>query len=66
MAKDATAEWQLGYEAAIEECIAAIKAQRTSFSSNQYAVGQPMSSFLERFACEQCIEAILKLKKPVH
>lgn len=66
MTKDPAAEWQAGYQAAIEECISAIKAQRTSFSSNQYAVGQPMSSFLERFACDQCIEAILKLKKPVH
>lgn len=63
--KDTAAEWQSGYDAAIESCIAAIENQKASFASEQYAVGQPLSSFLERFACDQCIDAITALKKPV-
>lgn len=32
--------------------------QRDVFASDQYAVGQPMSSFGERFACGRIAEAI--------
>jgi hypothetical protein len=62
---DPASEWQSGYDAAIDSCIAAIEKQKASFASEQYAVGQPLSSFQERFACDQCIDAIAALKKPV-
>ena len=62
---DPASEWQAGHNAAIDSCIAAIEKQKASFASEQYAVGQPLSSFLERFACDQCIDAITALKKPV-
>lgn len=41
-----------------ERCIAAIEAQKAIFMSPEYATGQPLSTFQERFACDQCIEAI--------
>jgi hypothetical protein len=62
---DPASEWQSGYDAGIESCIAVIEKQKASFASEQYAAGQPLSSFLERFACDQCINAITALKKPV-
>ena len=46
----------------IDECIAAIRVQQASFASSEYAVGQPLSSFQERFACGRCIEELEKLK----
>jgi hypothetical protein len=46
----------------IEECAAACRSQAENFLSPAYAVGQPMSSFSERFACEQCEKAIRALK----
>lgn len=48
--------------AVIEECIQAVKAQQESFASEEYATGQPHSSFGERFACKSCIEALEGLK----
>lgn len=48
--------------AVIDECIQAIKAQRETFASSEYATGQPRSSFGERFACKSCIEALEGLK----
>ncbi|HEU4345771.1 MAG TPA: hypothetical protein VFU31_29835 [Candidatus Binatia bacterium] len=45
-------------QAVIEECIQAIKAQQETFASEEYATGQPHSSFGERFACKSCIEAL--------
>jgi hypothetical protein len=32
--------------------------QAKLFSSDEYAAGQPLSSFSERFACYQCAKAI--------
>lgn len=48
--------------AVIDECIQSVKAQRETFSSAEYATGQPHSSFGERFACKSCIEALEGLK----
>lgn len=47
--------------AALEEAIKACDDQRDDFLSEQYAVGQPMSSFSERFACGECARAIRAL-----
>lgn len=63
LTKDTAAEWQEGYEAGVKACIAIIEAQKASFASEQYAVGQPLSSFQERFACDQCIDGIRKLQE---
>lgn len=63
MTKDPAAEWQKGYDAGLEACVAIIEAQKASFASEQYAVGQPLSSFQERFACDQCIDGIRNLKR---
>lgn len=41
-----------------ERAIAACEAQREAFRSTEYAFNQPLGSLLERFACDQCIEAI--------
>lgn len=41
-----------------QAAIEAIEAQKASFASNEYAVGQPLSSFAERFACDQIAAAI--------
>lgn len=45
---------RLGLEAAAGVC----DAQKQVFMSEEYAVGQPMSSFMERFACGCCSDAI--------
>ena len=39
-------------------CIAIAEQVRDGFLSEEYAVGQPLSSIQERFACNQVIEAI--------
>jgi len=43
---------------AVARCIEIARETRDGFLSEQYAVGQPMSSFLERFACDQVAQAI--------
>lgn len=43
---------------AVARCIEIVRETRDGFLSEQYAVDQPMSSFLERFACDQVAEAI--------
>ena len=41
---------------AIEAC----EAQKRAFLSTEYAANQPIGSLLERFACDECIDAIRK------
>ena len=38
--------------------IKALEKQQKSFMSNEYSVGQPMSSFKERFAVGVCIREV--------
>lgn len=45
------------YEQAAKVC----EQQARDFLSEQYAVGQPMSSISERFACQECATAIRAL-----
>lgn len=47
-----------------ERCAQACEDQAASFLSPQYATGQPLSSFPERFACQQCADAIRNLPIP--
>ena len=51
---DPVALVQAGIDAAAEACA----KQRDDFLSPQYAVGQPISSMMERFACDECGNAI--------
>lgn len=44
--------------AAIARCIEIARETRDGFLSEEYATGQPLSSFQERFACNQVAEAI--------
>jgi len=53
-----------GWNAAIEAAAKACIDQQKVFASPQYATGQPLSSFGERFACGKCAEEITALKKP--
>lgn len=46
-----------GIERAAEVC----EKQAQSFLSEEYATGQPLSSFSERFACGMCISVIRAL-----
>ena len=41
-----------------ERAIAACERQKADFLSTEYAFNQPLGSLLERFACDECIEAI--------
>ena len=41
-----------------EACAKEAEAQAAFFLSSEYATGQPMSSFMERFACKQVAAAI--------
>lgn len=50
--------------ATIERCAQACEAQAANFLSPEYTTGQPMSSFQERFACNQCAAAIRQLASP--
>lgn len=43
---------------AFEEAAQVCEQQSREFLSPQYAVGQPLSSFAERFACGECAKAI--------
>jgi hypothetical protein len=43
-----------GIEAAAKAC----EAQAKAFLSPEYATDQPLSSFSERFACDECAKAI--------
>lgn len=47
-------------EAAVDAC----KQVGRDFLSPEYATGQPISSFAERFACAQCAAAIHALHLP--
>lgn len=42
----------------VARCIEIIRETRDGFLSEQYAVGQPIASFSERFACDQAAQAI--------
>lgn len=43
-----------------EEMLRIVKEQKAVFASDEYAVGQPLSSFAERFACDAIAESIQK------
>lgn len=43
---------------AVAQCIAIVREVRDGFLSEEYATGQPVSSFTERFACDQAASAI--------
>jgi hypothetical protein len=47
---------------ALEDAAKACEAQSNTFLSPEYATGQPLSSFNERFACKTCAAAIRALK----
>lgn len=49
-------------DAIIEECAKVAEAEAVAFGSDQYALGQPQSSFGERFACKQIAASIRALK----
>jgi len=49
--------------ATIEECAKVAEAKAAEYLSPEYATGQPMSSFSERFACGQIADAIRSLTK---
>lgn len=44
--------------AAVTRCLEIVRRVRDGFLSEEYAVGQPLSSFNERFACDQVEQAI--------
>lgn len=44
--------------AALERAALICEEQARDFLSPQYATGQPLSSFNERFACDECARAI--------
>lgn len=52
-----------GRHEALEEAAKACEQQRDDFLSPEYATGQPLSSFQERFACGQCIAIIRALQQ---
>ena len=47
--------------AVVEEAIEACKKQERDFLDPAYTAGQPLASFSERFACDQCARAIRTL-----
>jgi hypothetical protein len=49
-------------DAVLEEAAKACEEQRRIFASPEYAAGQPLSSFGERFGAGRCAEAIRALK----
>lgn len=60
--KCARAVLPIALQAAAKVC----ENQQEVFGSDEYATGQPLSSFSERFACGRCAEEILALteRKP--
>jgi hypothetical protein len=46
------------YRRALERAAAICEEQAKQFLDPAYAVGQPMGSFAERFACSECATAI--------
>lgn len=50
-----------GIEAGRERFARVCEEQATAFLSPDYATGQPLASFSERFACGECAAAIRKL-----
>lgn len=55
------AAYRRGQEEMRERAEQACRDQQESFLSPEYATGQPLSSFNERFACGQCAEEIRAL-----
>jgi hypothetical protein len=51
------------WDRAVEACAEAIRRTEQGFLSPEYAAGQPLSSFSERFACVACERAVLALKR---
>ncbi|WP_370309231.1 hypothetical protein [Sphingobium abikonense] len=47
-----------GHREAVARCIQIIFETRDGFLSPEYATDQPISSVMERFACDRCIDAI--------
>ena len=41
-----------------EQAIGIVRNTRDGFLSDQYATPQPLGSIQERFACDQCVDAI--------
>jgi hypothetical protein len=56
----AEADKAAAVEAERERCAVICEEQAQVFGSDEYATGQPMSSFKERFACESIAAAIRK------
>ena len=50
------------YADGIEAAKTVVKAQSKIFRSNEYAVGQPLSSFSERFACSVIVDKLENLQ----
>lgn len=46
--------------AAAARCVELAMEQRDHFGSDEYATDQPVSSFAERFACNQVIDSIMR------
>ena len=59
---DAEARIATARDEGMEMAAAACERQSAVFGSTDYATGQPLSSFAERFACERCAEDIRALK----
>ena len=51
-------------ERALGEAVAACREQQQVFLSPEYATGQPLASFQERFACGRCLQEIEALRSP--
>ena len=57
--------YQAGRLAGMEQAAVICQQQAKEFLSPQYAIGQPLSSFQERFACSECATAIRAAKEGV-
>lgn len=53
--------WANAAKAIIELCAEVCRKERNEFLHPNYAANQPIDSFPERFACDQCEKAILAL-----
>ncbi len=58
------AQLEAAVEVERERCAVICEEQAQVFGSDEYATGQPMSSFKERFACESNAAAIRTGAKP--
>lgn len=52
---------ELGFASGLKAGAEICERIMMGFLSPEYATGQPMSSIQERFACQQCREAILEV-----